>query len=108
MHKKSRGHAKGNQVRQGIKFPSKRALHPAHPGQPPIEQIKNAGQQNKRQGRADFAVAGRAGLSVDNLVQRHEATVEISRRHEVRQKIDSQGRLVFFRPGVAWGDVHKL
>ena len=56
MHQKGRRRPERNQVRQRIEFPAKGALHPAHPRQPAIEQIKNARQQNKGQRHLDFRV----------------------------------------------------
>ena len=64
MDQKSRRRPEGNQVRQRIKFPAKRALHAAHARQAAVEQVKNARQQDEHQRQFDLRVKSGAGLAI--------------------------------------------
>src|SRR5207244_2777052 len=90
MHQKSRSRAKGNQVRQRIELATERTFHPAHPGDAPVEQIKNAGQQNETKSQPDVVKLAVLDIRLDDFGQRHETAEQISRREEVRQKINFQ------------------
>ena len=99
MNQESGRRAEGNQVGQGIKFPAEIAFHSAHARQTAVEQVENAGQQDERQRQFDFQKGAGVELAIGadfrlhDLGQRHKAAEQISRRHQVGQKINFQLRL---------------
>ena len=96
MHQKGRRNAKGNQVGQRIKLAAERAFMPAHARHAAIEQIKNARQQNAREGKFDGPPIDQTGhrvrreVGLHDLGQRHEAAEQIPRRQEIRQEVNLQ------------------
>src|ERR1041385_8908711 len=98
MHEKRGRDAKGNKIRERIEFAAKWTFDASHPGNTPIEQIKNAGEQNETEGDENRSVIHDTvriwfELGLDNFSERDEAAEQIGRREEIRQKINFQLRL---------------
>src|SRR5205807_8098498 len=110
MHQKRRRGAKGNNVGQRVEFASERAVLSAEARHPPVQQVKNAGEDDKEDGVADGWTEGAGIVDVrsDNERQRQKAAKEISRRQQVRQQKNFQLRARAFGPrGVAGLSRHR-
>lgn len=91
MDEKGRRNTERDQVRQGVKLTSKRALGPAHARNAPVQEIENASQENEEERVPnDRRKVSRRNVGFNNLRQRHKATEQIARRHQVRQEVNLQ------------------
>src|ERR1041385_1583828 len=90
MHEEGRSGAERNQISQRIEFPPKRALDATHPRDAAIEEVKDAGKQNEPESDFDGAIVSVCHIRFDDFGQRDETAKEVSRRKEVRQKINLQ------------------
>src|ERR1043166_5949294 len=88
MHQESRRRAEGDEVSQGIEFASEGALNAAHPRDPSVQQIENAGQQNESEGDFDWLKISIRNVSLDNFCQRHEPAKQVPGGQQIRQKIN--------------------
>ena len=100
MHQKRRRGAKGNNVGQRVEFASERAVLSSEARHPPVQQVKNAGEDDKEDGVADGWTEGAGIVDVrsDDERQRQKAAKEISRRQQVRQQKNFQLRSLAFGP----------
>src|SRR5437870_10419594 len=92
MDQESRRRAERNQIGQGIEFAAKRALDTAHAGHTAIEQIKDAGEQNKSQGNFDLSKPLRE-IRFDDASESDKSAEEVSSGEKVGKEINLQLRL---------------
>jgi hypothetical protein len=91
--KRGRG-SKGNQVGEGIELTAKGAFDAAHPRDPAVKQIEDAGKQDKTQGQFDFIKkVPRSDIGFNDFGKSYESAKQIPRRQQVWEEINLEFRL---------------
>src|SRR6266480_1528268 len=98
VHQKRRRGAKGNNVGQRVEFASERAVLSSEARHPPVQEVKNTGEDDKKNGVADGGTegAGIGDVRSDDERQRQKAAKKISRRQQIREQINFQLRSLAF------------
>ncbi len=85
------GCAEGDDIRQRIELPAERAFVAAEAGDPAIEEVEDAGEDDEEDGVADAVGEVRGGeVGFDDFGEGEEAAEEISGGEEVGEEVDFQ------------------